>query len=237
MKKLSLILFCTLLLLFFIAFNYLLWERQSREKDMESLRNLNVENSSKVYTYERQVSALREKNDELNAAKTELEEQINRLSVEKVQLDKEKQDTAEDLERKERVVDKLKQQVDLNILEEPIKKWVEFINKGDYDSAYQLQYGHFISKDEELDSEAFSSLFEDVVKSVSIKSIELFINEESPESSGNIIFAVILNIEKQEAVDKAADYFRQGENTRYFTIDYDFKQDIWVITSIDSILT
>ena len=50
MKKFVLVLVCTLIILFFVGFNYLLWDRENKVEDIRTLENTN-ENKDDLIAY------------------------------------------------------------------------------------------------------------------------------------------------------------------------------------------
>lgn len=90
MKKFILVMISALLMVVFIAFNYLLWDRENKEKNIETLENSNASNNASINALGREISMLEEKNKSLETQAGELEEQNKALADSKNQLERDK---------------------------------------------------------------------------------------------------------------------------------------------------
>lgn len=65
MKKLVLVFVSALLLAVFIAFNYLLWEREGREEKLQQLESNNASNNASMNTLNHEIKTLEDDNSKL----------------------------------------------------------------------------------------------------------------------------------------------------------------------------
>jgi septal ring factor EnvC (AmiA/AmiB activator) len=135
MKKLVLAMVFILLMALFIAFNYLLWDRENRVKELSDLQSVNANKSADISVQNREIKSLEEENNNLQL-------KINQLESDKEQLTKGRNDLSVEKDSLNRVItgkndllNALKQISDVNELEQPVKKWVDAINASDYSTA------------------------------------------------------------------------------------------------------
>jgi len=239
MKKIILIIFFSLVIAVFVSFNYLLWERESREKDIKNLQDINSSNSITINILNRQLENLD------NSLKIK-DESINRLNEEnnklKKDLEKLNQDYLESIKvitRKNETISYFYenlQNINPDVIEAPIKKWAEYINNGDYESAYKTFY---VNKEEEKETFAdFTNKYKDKVKSIEIKSIAFCNNEIENQygvsmlQKGDVFFTVELDVKLVENVNDKDVLFINGSNHKIFGLQYNTKENKWHISNI-----
>ena len=129
-----------LIIIVFIGLNYLLWERETRERNIKNLQEINAGNSITINTLNRQL-------ENLNNALALKEENIRKLEEEnsnlKKQIDKLNQDiikTNNTILQKNILINYLYGNLKSGTPETVIKKWAEYINNKDYISAYHTWY-------------------------------------------------------------------------------------------------
>ena len=236
MKKFILIVFFSLVIVVFVGFNYLLWERENREKDIKSLQDINASNSITISALNRQLESLdnnlKIKNDNIN--KLNEENSLLKKDLEKLNQDYLKSNKT--ITHKNEVIGYLYKNVQPGIIETPIKKWAEYINAGDYESAYRTWY---INKEDEMESLAdFTNKYKDKIKSVKIKSIALYNQDIEKQygasilQEGDMFFMVELDVKLVDGSGKSDVLFAEGVNQRIFVLRYNSKEEKWHISGI-----
>jgi len=238
MKKLVLVMVCALLLLMFIGFNYLLWDRENRKEDIRNLENSNASNNASINTLGREIKSLEDENRQLKARIELLENENDNLQSERIKSEQDKLKIIGTLSQKNEVIDKLKQNTDLQPLQEDIKKWVEYLNKGEYETAYKLLDLKNVDQGEFSSIDVFISTYRNSFKSIKIKSVELYTKGPDDDKKGDIIFIAVLEVEMDGANEASGigKPFNEGLNERFFTVDYDKDKDKWVISNISASL-
>ena len=227
MKKAVLILVSAVILTVFIAFNYLLWDRENKIKNFEFIND--TKNSS-IDTLGAEISSLKDANSQLKDRITELEDFNKGALLKNSELESSKSKADKELAQKKEVINKLQQQADMKVLEEPVRKWVESLDKSQFEAAYNIQYKHSLVNTDNITLSDFTKTYKESVKSIKIKSIKLVTEEMPPDKVGNIIFKTVLEVKKTE--NSTSNTFNEGTNERYFYIDFDKQSNEWVITDV-----
>ncbi|MDD4495199.1 MAG: hypothetical protein PHV32_12810, partial [Eubacteriales bacterium] len=152
MKKLALVLMCTLVLLFFIGFNYLVWDRENIFKNIED-NQVSIEVLSRELNNQRNAyRALQDEKDKLEENILELENSLETIVADNEQL-------AQQLQGKDESINVLKSQVDKTIPVQTIERWVKSINEGYYSEAYLLMHAHELAPDNAPSMKQFETLY------------------------------------------------------------------------------
>lgn len=231
MKKLVLVLVSAVILTVFIAFNYLLWDRENKIRSFEYITD--TKNSS-IDNLRTELNDLKEENDQLKAKLSEYEDLNRNMQLKIAEMDSSKTKTDKELAQKKAIIGKLVQQGDFSPLEESIKKWAESIEKDQYETAYNLQHGSQLSKVKNVTFEEFVKNYKNSFKSVKLKSVKLLTEENRKNNNGSIIYKAVLEVKKTD--NSKAEDFKDGANERYFLIDFDSQKDEWIIVDILSAL-
>ena len=234
MKKFVLVVFCAFILLIFIAFNYLLWDKGNRDRDIENLKYINVSSNTRISEYEREIKNLEDEITQLKANLGDVNNANKRLEDSKIQLEKDKAKYNEAIVQKNEVINILKQSADIKSLEVPISQWAESIDKSEYTAAYELQSEQMNSQYGNLSLTDFVNKYKGVIKSINVKSIKLCIDKVPYDKKCDIIFSVSLEVNLVEGMIDSENEFKDGLNNRYFFMNFDTKNSIWVISSISS---
>lgn len=232
MKKFVLVMVCALLMVVFIALNYLLWDRENKERNILDLEYSNASNNASINALGREIKNLEDENQALKAKLAAMDDSYKLLQAHNNQLEQEKLKIFEALAHKSEIIDKLKQEVDPKTLEAPIRKWVESIDAGDYESAYNLQTKKMTEDSGILGLTDFKNVYRSSVKSVKLKSIKLNTGGTTDAKKGDIVFDVTLEVKKVEDGNNGRIQFNDGLNERFFTIDYDKGKNSWLISNI-----
>lgn len=227
MKKLALVLVSVIIMTVFIAFNFLIWDRENQIRNFE---NLNDAKSSSIDALGSEISNLKNFNNELRSRVAELEGEKEAILKESTELENNKKVIENELSHKKDLITRLQKQADLRPLEETVRKWVDALDRGSTEAAYSLQYEHDLYAGQKITLDEFKNTYSSSIKDIRIKSIKLY-NEELPdEKRGNIIYKVTLEVKK--TADSPSGIFEEGINERYFVIGFDKQKNQWVITDI-----
>ncbi|MCX7842970.1 MAG: hypothetical protein N2489_07845 [Clostridia bacterium] len=227
MKKLVLILVSAVIMTVFIAFNYLLWDRENK---IRSFEYINDSKNDSINTLRKQLDDYEKGNNVLKERIIELEEINKRLQAKNTELDREKSKTEKLLERRNDTIAGLLPKTDLKPMEDVIRKWVNSIDNEKYDDAYSLQFRHASTMEEPMSYSDFTQNYIKGIKSITLKSIKLNTEDLPSDKKGSIIFKVGLDVKRTE--EAGSKEFVEGTNERYFLITFDKQKKEWVIGGI-----
>lgn len=213
MKKLVLVAVWASILTIFLAFNYLLWERENTH-DTENVK-----------------TPVKDTVDELNAAIKRLEESNVKLQKDVDLLTAYNNQYQEEIRKKNILIYELKKIADLSFLEDIVKLWVKSVNDKDYKTAFRLFSNEMIyQKDYTLRMRDYFKSYKELIKTIKVKSIELDLEHTEKGRNGEIILKVVLDVRHIDP-DKCGMY-KEGLNTRYFFMTYDDITEEWYIAGI-----
>lgn len=228
--------FFTMIIAIFVGFNYLLWERENRERDIKSLQDINASNSITINALNRQLenveNNLKLQNDNLNKLDEEnstLKKDLERLNQDNIKINIL-------AEHKSKVINYLYKNNQPELITVPIKEWAEFISSSDYESAYRTWY---VSKDEGKEGLTnFTNKYKNVIKSIKVKSIEFYsenidkLDKENIFFEGDMFFVVELNVKLAEGSVKNDILFSEGDNKKIFALQYNSEEEKWYISDL-----
>lgn len=232
MKKLILVLVFVLLTALFIAFNYLLWERESRENDIKSLENLNAGNTASINAQKREIESLNEENRSQREKINQLENEKDRLNQEKAALDTENQNINTALRERINFINTIKQYADIKALSEPVVKWVEALNQGKYEDAYALEFAGVPLKDRKVTLAAYSEEAKKTIRKIELTDIKL--DKMRGSDNGDIYLEARLGVKLAEGANTATARFTEGTNDIYVKIGYSSEDKVFIITGISN---
>ncbi len=233
MKKLILIMVFMLLTALFIAFNYLLWDRESREKELKNLEYANASNNASISAQKREISSLEEENGNLNEKIEQLQNERNQLIEDKAAIASERDQSNTALQEKINFINTLKQYADIKTLSEPLTKWAEALNQGKYEEAYVLEYAGALQQNNAVSLDEYTNEMKNTVKKIEITEVKL--DKLRGAGNGEIYLEARLNVKLAEGADKASPRFTEGINVKYIKLDYSYEKRTFIITSINSI--
>ena len=235
MKKLVLVMICALLIVVFIALNYLLWDRENKVKDIETLESSQASSSASINALGREIKKLEDDAKLLKDRIEELEKEKEQIQSEKVDIIQDKLSAEAIAAHKTQVARKLAQIADLKTVDAPIRSFFESLDAGGYEAAYELVRKQMVNQNERISLEDFSDSYKKTVKSIKIKSIELYPQEVPGEESRDMVFKVVLEVKAADESAGTQGLFTEGENERYIGVDYNPMIDEWVIASISPV--
>ena len=230
MKKLALAMVFVLLMALFIAFNYLLWDRDNREAVLKDLQSRNADIGASVSAKDRDIKNLEEENSTLQEKISQLENEKTALQQGKDQMSEEKDLTTRTLDDKIASLNVLKQLLDIKQLEIPVVKWTEAIDAGKYEDAYKLEYDNLSRQEKVVSQVDYSDNLKETVKNISIKSIGL--DAEKGSDTGEIYLSVSLDVKLVENADTTISRFDAGLNEMSFKLDYSMADSQFIIKEI-----
>ncbi|MDF2522658.1 MAG: hypothetical protein K0R31_299 [Clostridiales bacterium] len=219
MKKLILVIISALIMTVFIAFNYLLWDR-------EKIVGLDADKMASIDALSRQIRNIDEENKLIRQKSQDQDESIRSLQEKLNQTAAERGVFSNKVAMQEGAIAYLKQSANLKPLEDIVKKWVDSVNNGRYDIAYGLHSRQFIKQD----INEFTSIYKKAVKSVSLKTLIFTIDGIPEDRKGEIVFKAVLEVKKNENSGNTP--FVEGNNERFFSLGWDQYSRGWVITDI-----
>jgi uncharacterized protein YhaN len=228
MKKLVLAMVFILLMALFIAFNYLLLDRENKIKELRDLEAANLNNSANMSMQTREIKNLEDENDSLQQKVSQLESERDQLAKSKSELTAERDRLNSLLAGKNDMLNALKQISDPKELGQPAKKWAEALNAGDYSTAYEMEYVSLVSYGNPPSTFEYSENLKNNIKSISLKSIKL--DTTRGVDSGEIILNVELEVKLLEKA--TTQNFVDGLNEKFVKIGYDTAKKEFVILQI-----
>ena len=232
MKKLILGMVFVLLTALIIAFNYLLLDRESREKELENLEYANASNNASINAQKREISSLEEENVSLEDKIEQLEHDKDQLMQEKNAITSEKVKTEAALQERVRFINTLKQYADIKALSEPVTKLVEALNQGKYEEAYELEYAAVLEKDRLVSLTAYTEEMKNTIQKIEISEVKL--DKLRGSGNGDIFLEVRLNVKLVENADKASARYLEGINDKYVKIEYSYEKNAFIISQINN---
>lgn len=232
MKKFIIVIVFVFLIAILISFNYLLWDREKQlenYQDLSNSKNLSIDTlGEKINNLDKVNRDLLNKVDSLTKDNTALRDSMTSLGEENLQLQRE-------LSTKNSIIIMLKSNIDTQPFEEVIKKWVDALNAKNFKTAQALISK--ASKDENLVIiEKFKTAYQNDIKSIKLKSSEIYTEATDNEHLSKIQLKVKLEVDKQQPAQatnsNAEGVFKNGENEKYITMEYDQEAKEWRISEI-----
>lgn len=229
MKKFIIIIVFVFLIALLISFNYLLWDREKQMENFQDIsdsKNFTIDTlGEKNNTLDKQNKELMDKYNSLNTELTDLRDEFARISDENTQL---KQQISENSD----LIIQFKKNMNAAPMNELIKNWFEAINTQNFKSASAM-----ISKDSQDNNinnpSSFSKTYQSEIKSVNLKSSQLYTGLSDQEHLEKIQFRVIVEVEKPEIKDKVSSkLYQSGDNEKYITVQFNTQSNQWLILEV-----
>lgn len=230
MKKLILGMVFVLLTALFIGFNYLLLDRENREKELKSLESANASNNANISAQKREISSLIEENKGLEDEIKQLKKENEMLTSEKNAFIAERDKSEIALQGKINDINTLKQHIDIKTLSEPVIKWAEALNLGKYEEAYNLEYAVVSEHNRIVSLDKYTSDMKNTIGRIEITGIKL--DKIRGASNGDIFLEVRLNVKLTEDAKKRSFFYKEGANDLYVKVVYSNEKREFIIFSI-----
>ena len=230
MKKFILVMVFFLLIALFIAFNYLLWDRESKLAEIKNLESINASYSASVSVNKREISSLEEEIKSLNNQIGQYKDEIDRLQKEKEQAISDRVQGEAITREKIDLINALKEQTDIQFLSEPIILWAEALNNASFDEAYSIEYEGVPLKERAVSLSAYVEQMKSTVEKIEITEIK--VDKLRGYGNGEIFLNVSFNVVLAENADPEASRFGDGENQMYVKVDYSKSKRAFIISSM-----
>ena len=232
MKKLALVLMCTVVLLFFIGFNYLLWDRETKTEDIKN-------NANYIKYLDQEVNRLEASNRTLATNITQLQSQVD-TGKETIDNMQENIDELEILlSDKDESIRILKWYVDKSVPVTLIENWIKNLNEGKYSDAYNMIYGHGLKQMDAPSFRQFEGIYKDKVSLITLKFTELTQNNPSSKETftGFYEYNAVVDAVLHENVSAVNQTLEAGLNTYSFKFGFEEQLKDWVIVDVKIIET
>jgi len=230
MKKFILVMVFVLLTALFVAFNYLLWDRESKVTELKNLENANAGYNATINSQKREIENLVDENNKLNDRVDQLDKDNKQLAQENSNLTSDRDNRAAALNERIKFINDLKQLIDIKVLTEPLTKWADAINQGNYEEAYAVEYAGVPLKDRTVDLSTYTGEMKKTIRKVEI--IDIKIDPIRGSGDGDLYLDVKLSVKLAEGADMSVSRFVEGENSAYVRFDYSADQKAFVISGI-----
>jgi vacuolar-type H+-ATPase subunit I/STV1 len=230
MKKFILVMVFALLIAMFIAFNYLLWDRESKVAEIKNLQSVNVSNDASISAQKREITSLVDQVNDLREKIEQLEKDNEQLQKEKEAVSAEYEQTETSLREKIDFINILKENSNIEALSQPIVSWAEALSQGNFEEAYNIEYAAVPEKDRTVKLNTYIDQMTSAVSKVEITEVKL--DKLRGVGSGEIYLFVKYNVKLAENADTSGLKFSDGENEMYVKIDYSKDKKAFIISSI-----
>lgn len=231
MKKFILVMVFVLLTALFVAFNYLLWDRESKVTELKDLENANAGLNASINSQKREIENLVDENNKLNESNDQLSRDNRQLTQDNANLAAERDNKAASLDDRVKFINNLKKIVDLKVLSEPLTKWANAINQQNYEEAYATEYAGIAAKDRNMDLSTYSQEMQKTIRKVEILDVRL--DPVRGSGNGDLYLDVKISVRLVEGADLSVSRFVEGENNIYVRFDYSADQKAFVISGIN----
>jgi septal ring factor EnvC (AmiA/AmiB activator) len=230
MKKFSLIMVFIILMTLIVSFNYLLWDRDSKMKEMANLESINAGKNISINAQNSEIRRLENEKAELLKKLSDIQKENNELQADKKALNYEVDTLKDEIQIKNALVCMLAEKEDLGRLAKPVANWIKAINDGDYEKAWDIEFGAKLSDNREMYLETYTNAMKQGVKSIKLVSAEL--DKQSVKDKGLIYLKVKLEVSLAEGIKSPHYGYFEGINERTVRIDYSMEQEEYIIADI-----
>ena len=263
MKNFFVIIICVLILSIFIAFNYVMWDRQS-------LQDLNETKNASIETLSREIKSLNDSNNKITKSYDEVNKKLVELENEFEIISEENRKLKEDLKIREESLTFFQTMINPNIFADYIIDWANKLSKGQYAESYILFSKNAIIFDEKINVKEYSNIFSNIIENIEINEIKDSKQNDSIENisqlSDNLVKMIKLGVtsniedtkpnelditylEKNSSYNEIAykvglnifykkniinNYYQEGLNYFEFHFVYEPRSQIWLISKIDN---
>jgi cell division protein FtsB len=218
MKKLVMFLVFILLMTFIVAFNYLLWDRDTKIKELSSLEGQSASKTISMDAQKREIDRLSEENEVLKRSVSALESDKKVIIEEMNKVINDKAEAYLDLEGKIASINILKKTAYPEEMITPVREWVKAVNEGNYKLAYDLEYGGLVIESDAMSIQEFTSRLETYVKNIDFKSYE--IDPKKGLEDGDVYLRVLLGVTLKPKVEEYKSPYKPGNNDVTVHIGY-----------------
>ena len=193
-KKIVLAMFFSIFISVFIAFNYLLIQKENADIGTRELEQEMTAKSATITNQVDRIGDLERRTADLIEQVAALREQGEDKDLSISSLEKNTLEQGETLGRQEDLINKLKQGLDVEQVGLQAREWIEYINSRDYEKAYARFNRAVDNAYTAMILSEFRNYYAKHVGMVEIKSIDVM-TRGVPEAIGNdLIIAVVVDL-------------------------------------------
>lgn len=231
MKKFILVIVFALLIALFIAFNYLLWDRESKLAEIRNLESVNASYSASVSVHKREINTLEEEVKSLNNQITQYRDEIDKLLQERDQAISDRLQEEATLKAKVDFINVLKEHTDIQVLSRPVVLWAEAVNNGSFDEAFDIEYEGVPPRERTVSLSTYVEQMKATVERIEINEIK--VDRLRGYGTGDIYLNVRFSVRLVEDADISSSRFSDGENEMYVKLDYSKDKKAFIISSMN----
>lgn len=231
MKKFILVMVSALLIALFIAFNYLLWDRESKLAEIRNLESVNASYSASVSVHKREINTLEEEVKSLNNQITQYRDEIDKLLQERDQAISDRLQEEATLKAKVDFINVLKEHTDIQVLSRPVVLWAEAVNNGSFDEAFDIEYEGVLPRERTVSLSTYVEQMKATVERIEINEIK--VDRLRGYGTGDIYLNVRFSVRLVEDADISSSRFSDGENEMYVKLDYSKDKKAFIISSMN----
>ncbi len=231
MKKFILVMVSALLIALFIAFNYLLWDRESKLAEIRNLESVNASYSASVSVHKREINTLEEEVKSLNNQITQYRDEIDKLLQERDQAISDRLQEKATLKAKVDFINVLKEHTDIQVLSRPVVLWAEAVNNGSFDEAFDIEYEGVPPRERTVSLSTYVEQMKATVERIEINEIK--VDRLRGYGTGDIYLNVRFSVRLVEDADISSSRFSDGENEMYVKLDYSKDKKAFIISSMN----
>jgi len=228
MKNMVLILVCAALLTFFIAFDYLLWDRERNTQSINTLEDSIDSKDATIGALGREIKDLENYSNQLSNKLKLLEEEKKSLEEKVSDLESEIQEMKSQISKRDKFISTMESIADYGVFENILKDWAEKINEGKHEEAYQWMKLKTDAGMGALSYAEFTGSYMTGVKSIEISKMEISKDDALKYGKADIAFLTEVNVEKSEESKQGK--FNEGVNKMIIGFDYDSENKTWFIS-------
>lgn len=228
MKRFVVIVASLLIILVFIALNYLIWDR-------ESLVTLRESNQDSIDTLNRMNMSLNQEKSRLEQQTEELRNQIEVLEENITNLEKDIQQQKNITNERNRFILNMKSHIDTLPVQTITIDWVNRLNEKGYAEAYLKSSAECNFWGNRWSMRMFEEYFNENVEQIQLLREESnpnidVIPIQTPDWEMSVYVHVLVDLKE----GAPHNYLNQGENIVHLTYTYSERLDQWMITSVFS---
>ena len=231
MKKFILVMVSALLIALFIAFNYLLWDRESKLAEIRNLESVNASYSASVSVHKREINTLEEEVKSLNNQITQYRDEIDKLLQERDQAISDRLQEEATLKAKVDFINVLKEHTDIQVLSRPVVLWAEAVNNGSFDEAFDIEYEGVPPRERTVSLSTYVEQMKATVERIEINEIK--VDRLRGYGTGDIYLNVRFSVRLVEDADISSSRLSDGENEMYVKLDYSKDKKAFIISSMN----
>ena len=220
-----------LILFFLIGFNYLLWDKENKQGDIETLRYANDSNSDYIDYLKSQISSLEQDNKSFRTNINYLEADLSRKDSELEGLKRDKQALNKNILQYKDDLTELASQVDLEILRNIINQWAEYINKNNAKGAYDIFHTDIEKKGLAYRDFSLAVAGIETIEIISVEKIEN--NEEKKPEPGVTVLKALLNVAGKEEAENTQLLFDRGKVEVILEMGFNQEEHRWCIMTME----